>query len=377
MHTTGAFGISATPGTIATPCPRPRKNPLSAQGRRRQRPSVPRETAIFAQSAQNPPPPSLAGFHVKRRPAHAATRPRSLGVAHAISPDARLATGHDGRRTAVQFGLDGRRPPVQRVGTAVGGRRCSVRARRWEDSAAAWGHGRERTALQRVGTVAGGRRCRWWRMPVAGKPEARAEGIRFVAREATRIPSPHGSGFPATGHGGRRPPLQFGHDGRRTALECGHGGGRTALEFGHGGGRTALQRVGTVAGGRRCRRWRMPVAGKPEARAEGIRCVAREATRIPSPQGSGLPAAGHERWARRDVLTAGVSRETWRPGGKSPRSLQRQRGSARRVGGRPCSPGCASSRPSGHTLAVPATAQAKTDRMSVFCVKISSGSTRA
>jgi hypothetical protein len=344
MHTTGAFGISATPGTIATPCPRPRKNPLSAQGRRRRRPAVPRETAIFAQSAQNPPPPSLAGFHVKRRPAHAATRPRSLGVAHAISPDARLATGHDGRRTAVQFGLDGRRPPVQRAGTAVGGRRCSVRARRWEDSAAAWGHGRERTALQRVGTVAGGRRCRWWRMPVAGKPEARAEGIRFVAREATRIPSPHGSGFPATGHGGRRPPVQ---------------------------------RAGTVAGGRQCRRWRMPVAGKPEARAEGIRCVAREATRIPSPQGSGLPAAGHERWARRDVLTAGVSRETWRPGGKSPRSLQRQRGSARRVGGRPCSPGCASSRPSGHTLAVPATAQAKTDRMSVFCVKISSGSTRA
>ena len=284
MHTTGAFGISATPGTIATPCPRPRKNPLSAQGRRRRRPAVPRETADFTQSAQNPPPPSLASFHVKRRPAHAATRPRSLGVAHAISPDARLATGHDGRRTAVQFGLDGRRPPVQRVGTAVGGRRCSVRARRWEDSAAAWWHGRERTALQRVGTVAGGRRCR---------------------------------------------------------------------------------------------RWRMPVAGKPEARAEGIRCVAREATRIPSPQGSGLPAAGHERWARRDVLTAGVSRETWRPGGKSPRSLQRQRGSARRVGGRPCSPGCASSRPSGHTLAVPATAQAKTDRMSVFCVKISSGSTRA
>jgi hypothetical protein len=282
MHTTGAFGISATPGTIATPCPRPRKNPLSAQGRRRRRPAVPRETAIFAQSAQNPPPPSLAGFHVKRRPAHAATRPRSLGVAHAISPDARLATGHDGRRTAVQFGLDGRRPPVQRAGTAVGGRRCSVRARRWEDSAAAWGHGRERTALQRVGTVAGGRRCRWWRMPVAGKPEARAEGIRFVAREATRIPSPHGSGFPATGHGGRRPPLQFGHGGRRTALE-----------FGHGGGRPPVQRGGTVVRGRRCRRWRMPVAGKPEARAEGIRCVAREATRIPSPHGSGFPATGH------------------------------------------------------------------------------------
>jgi hypothetical protein len=119
-------------------------------------------------------------------------------------------------------------------------------------------------------------------MPVAGKPEARAEGIRFVAREATRIPSPYGSGLPAAGHGGRRPPVQFGHGGRRTALE-----------FGHGGGRPPVQRGGTVVRGRRCRRWRMPVAGKPEARAEGIRCVAREATRIPSPHGSGVPATGH------------------------------------------------------------------------------------
>jgi hypothetical protein len=58
-------------------------------------------------------------------------------------------------------------------------------------------------------------------MPAAGKPKARAEGIRFVAREATRIPSPHGSGFPATGHDGLRPPAPMvadaraGHDGLR------------------------------------------------------------------------------------------------------------------------------------------------------------------
>jgi hypothetical protein len=49
--------------------------------------------------------------------------------------------------------------------------------------------------------------CLVWRSRSL-KPEARAEGMRVVSVEATRIPSACASGFPAAGHDGQRPPPQ-------------------------------------------------------------------------------------------------------------------------------------------------------------------------
>jgi hypothetical protein len=120
-----------------------------------------------------------------------------------------------------------------------------------------------------------------------GSPRREPKECGSVSGGVTRIPSPHGSGFPATGHGGQRPPL----------------------------------RSATTVGGRRCRGWRTPDAGKPEARAEGMRFRFQWSDAYSLTSRFGLPSNR----ARRSETTAteGPSKPP------APRTNQRQ---ARRAG---------------------------------------------
>jgi hypothetical protein len=106
-------------------------------------------------------------------------------------------------------------------------------------------------------------------------------------------------------------------------------------------------------------------SGKPEARAEGKHRQHQEATRIPSARASGFQAGLWHAFgmnlssARHPASDAPTARSA---------GLGRQRAAAA-APRRPCSPGGASSRPSGRTSAAAATAQANIGGMPMVRVR--------
>jgi hypothetical protein len=140
-------------------------------------------------------------------------------------------------------------------GSTVGDRRCSVRARRWEDGAAACGHGGGRTALQRGGTVVRGRRCSVWGRsredgaadgggcPLPGSP--RREPREYGSLQEKRHVFPH-----LTVRASRQPGTAVGD--RRCSSDTTVGGRRSSAGTVVGERRSSSD---TAVGGRRCSVW--------------------------------------------------------------------------------------------------------------------------